>query len=180
MTSPAHDVRSIGLRADLELTLSCQAFLYQEAELLDRKQFDEWLLLLHPDLRYEIPVRLTVSSEHLDSEFSGDSVHLRDSFASIEMRVRRLQTEHAYAENPPSRTTRLITNVQASRIDETDVQVRSKFLLHRSQGGSTGYELIAGERLDVLHAAGGDTRLLTRVVYLSHTTLPTMNLGVFL
>ena len=65
-------------------------------------------------------------------------------------------------------------------IDETDVQVRSKFLLHRSQGGSTGYELIAGERLDVLHAAGGDTRLLTRVVYLSHTTLPTMNLGVFL
>lgn len=180
MSAQEHDVRRIVGETDVELTLSCQAFLYQEAELLDCRQFDDWLALLHPDLRYEIPVRLTVSSEHLDREFSRDSVHLRDSFASIEMRVRRLQTEHAYAENPPSRTTRLITNVQASRIDGTDVQVRSKFLLHRSHGGSTRYELVAGERHDVLHFAAEDTRLLTRVVYLSHTTLPTMNLGVFL
>jgi 3-phenylpropionate/cinnamic acid dioxygenase small subunit len=168
------------LRVDVELVLTVQAFLYREAELLDRRQFGEWLGLLHPELRYEIPVRLTVGSEHLDSEFSTDSVHLRDSFASIEMRVRRLETEHAFAENPPSRTTRLITNVQAMRIDDADVDARSKFMLYRAQGGSTVHELVTGERRDVLRLTDGRLSLLKRTVYLGHTTLPTMNLGVFL
>lgn len=166
---------------DSRLNAVCAAFLYREAELLDRRKFDDWLSMLHPDLVYEIPVRVTVGAEDLTNEFRADSVHTRDSYRSLEMRVRRLQTEHAFAENPPSRTARMVTNVQChARENEEDIEVRSKFLMHRSYGLSTNYELIAGDRHDLLRPAGNSFELLRRTVYLAHTTIPTINLGVFL
>jgi 3-phenylpropionate/cinnamic acid dioxygenase small subunit len=158
----------------------CAQFLCQEADLLDRRQFEPWLGLLHPDLQYVIPVRLTVNSDELDAEFSPHSVHSSDSYQSIEMRVRRLQTEHAFAENPPSRTNRLISNIAVRAHDEHDTDVRSKFLLYRSHGGSTTYELVTGTRHDVLRDVAGEFKLVRRTIYLAHTTLPTLNLGVFL
>ncbi len=159
---------------------ACTAFLLREAELLDWRQFEQWLDLLHPNLQYEIPVRVTVGSEELETEFARRGVHTRDSYESMEMRVRRLQTEHAFAENPPSRTTRIVTNVQAYLLDQNEFEVRSKFLLYRAQGSSTTHDLLAGDRHDVLRDIEGELKLFRRTVYLAHTTIPTMNLGVFL
>ncbi|MGI5219412.1 aromatic-ring-hydroxylating dioxygenase subunit beta [Nocardia sp. CA-290969] len=176
-TSPAEVDRT---QYDAGLNAVCAAFLYREAELLDRRKFDDWLSMLHPELIYEIPVRVTVGAEDLTNEFRTDSVHARDSYRSLEMRVRRLQTEHAFAENPPSRTSRMVTNVQSDARDDGDVEVRSKFLMHRSYGSSTNYELIAGDRHDLLRPAGASFHLVHRTVYLAHTTIPTINLGVFL
>jgi 3-phenylpropionate/cinnamic acid dioxygenase small subunit len=178
MTTSASTSREPGL--DPARKGACISFLYREAELLDRRQFEQWLGLLHPDLQYEIPVRVTVGSEDLDTEFTSRGVHTRDSYRSMEMRVRRLQTEHAFAENPPSRTTRLVTNVQAHPLGETEIDVWSKFLLYRSQGSATTHDLLAGDRHDVLTGIDGELKLAKRTVYLAHTTIPTMNLGVFL
>jgi 3-phenylpropionate/cinnamic acid dioxygenase small subunit len=157
----------------------CAAFLFEEAEYLDDRRFTDWINCLAPDLVYEVPVRVTRGLEARDGEFSRDAYHMRDSFASMQMRVNRLQTEHAFGEDPPSRTTRLINNVRVSPRDGGEADVKSNFLLYRAEGDSSNYELLAGERRDVLRQTDDGWKLARRHVRLAHTTLPA-SLGVFL
>ena len=47
-----------------------EQFLYQEAELLDERQFEDWLDLLTEDIRYWMPMRRNVKFGELDREFT--------------------------------------------------------------------------------------------------------------
>lgn len=156
-----------------------EEWLYAEAEALDDNDLEGWLTLLDPALHYTVPVRET------RRRGDGDGVsltfsHLDEDFASLELRVRRLlETKTAWAEDPPSRTRRLVTNVRVRREGDL-LQARSNLLLMRSRGDAPTYELISGERHDAL--AGGPAALLLRerVVVLDQATLGTVNLAVFL
>jgi 3-phenylpropionate/cinnamic acid dioxygenase small subunit len=163
-----------------EVYQQCADFLFKEAEYLDTRQFWEWLACMHEDLVYEMPVRVTRGPEARDAEFSRVGYHMKDSYKSIKMRVSRLYTEHAYAEDPPSRTQRLIANVRVPAVLGDRADVRSNFMCYRSQGDSVEYDLIVGERLDVLHNTADGWKLERRTVHLAHTTIGTANLGVFL
>jgi 3-phenylpropionate/cinnamic acid dioxygenase small subunit len=164
-----------------ELVVSeCAAFLYREAELLDANRFPEWIELLTEDLEYEVPIRLTRERTARDREFSPTGYHMLETRGSLQLRVNRLLTEHAWAEDPPSRTTRLVTNVRLAALDGESASVNSNLLLYRSQGDGVDYDLIAGARRDVLRRVDGDWKLARRRVLLAHTTLGTANLGVFL
>lgn len=106
---------------------------------------------------------------------------MKDTYASMKMRVTRLYTEHAYAEDPPSRTQRLVTNVRVHPIEQAGrYDVRSNFMCFRAQGDGIESDLIVGERLDILHDTTDGWKLAARTVHLAHTTLATANLGVFL
>lgn len=165
--------------ADLER--SCAQFLYREAELLDEVRYEEWLTsCLSPDLEYIIPTRTTRERAPDISEFSDESFHMKETFASMRMRVDRLLTEHAWAEDPPSRTRRVVTNIRVRELGEAEAGVRSYLTLYRSQWDTTDYDLILAERQDVLRLESGHWRLAKRVVLLTHTILGTANLGVFL
>ena len=160
---------------------ACAPFLFREAELLDDRRFSEWLeTCLSEDLEYLVPIRTTRESTSGTPEFSTTSFHQKDSYANMKVRVARLMTEHAWAEDPPSRTRRLVTNVRVRNLSGDEVEVRSNLMLYRSQGASTGHDLIVGERRDVLRMEVSGLRLRRRVVLLDHTTLGTANLGVFL
>ena len=50
---------SIRERADLQFEV--EQFLYQEAALLDAREFDKWLKLLTDDIHYWMPIRRTVN-----------------------------------------------------------------------------------------------------------------------
>ncbi len=158
----------------------CVAFLYHEAELLDANRFPEWMELLAEDLEYEVPIRLTRERTARDREFSPNGYHMRETRGSLQLRVNRLLTEHAWAEDPPSRTTRLVTNVRLAALEGESVSVNSNLLLYRSQGDRVEYDLLVGARRDVLRRVDGDWKLARRRVLLAHTTLGTSNLGVFL
>ncbi len=166
--------------ASAEVYRQCADFLFQEAEYLDTRRFREWLGLLAEDLVYEMPIRVTRGPEARDEEFSRKGFHMKDSYASMKMRVSRLYTEHAYAEDPPSRTQRLVTNVRVRSISDTEAGVRSNLLCYRSQGDSMEYDLLVGERLDVLRNTPDGWRLARRTFHMAHTTIGTANLGVFL
>ena len=56
--------------ARLLLKNEIEEFLYQEAELLDGRNFEEWLDLLTDDIRYWMPMRRNVKSSELDREFT--------------------------------------------------------------------------------------------------------------
>lgn len=167
--------------AGAELERSCAQFLYREAELLDEADYTGWIdTCVSQELEYLIPIRTTRERASGISEFSREAFHMRDTYASMRVRVDRLATEHAWAEDPPSRTRRLVTNIRVRELEPGEVEVRSYLMLHRSQWDTTDHDLLVAERHDILRAEAGDWRLRRREVRLNHTILGTPNLGIFL
>lgn len=164
-----------------EVERACQQFLFREAELLDGNDFTRWVeTCLSKDLNYRIPIRTTRERHSGISEFSEIGFHMQETHASMQVRVKRLLTEQAWAEDPPSRTRRLVSNVRVRELAANMVEVKSYLMLYRSQGETADYDLLVAERQDTLRLEQGEWHLLRRSVLLDHTILPTPNLGIFL
>lgn len=171
---------------DLQTRLAVQDLLVLEAELLDDREFEAWLSLFTPDVEYTAPIRVTRKSPAPD--IIEEIGHFDDTFGSLNLRIRRLRTDVAWAEDPPSLTRRLVTNVRirtvadaelgAATVEELDV--RSNLLLYRSRGGRGAHDLIVGERHDRLRLVDGEWRIARRKAVLDQASLSTKNLGVFL
>ena len=159
--------------------------LYQEAELLDEGRYREWLALLAEDVRYQVPVRVTKERgpEGGVSGVMGGMFHLDEDYTSLEMRVARLETGFAWAEDPPSRLRHFVTNVRLGEPRPTpkgeESDVRSNLLVFRSRWDRPDYTLLSAERRDVWRREEGGWRLARRTVILDSTTLPTHNLAFF-
>lgn len=86
-------------------------FLYEEAALLDQLRLNEWGDRLATDLVYTAPLRHTrLGVDHAQS-FVRSVQHFHDDYRSVMGRILRLSGKSAWAEDPPSRTRRLVTNV---------------------------------------------------------------------
>ncbi len=82
--------------------------------------------------------------------------HLHESRGSLMLRVAKIRTGLLQTENPPSRTVRLISNVQVEPAADAvtqDYSVRSAFLLYR-QRRQRQVEILAGHRPRPLDARG--------------------------
>lgn len=159
--------------------------LYKEAELLDEGLYRQWLGLLAEDVLYRVPVRVTKerSPEGGVSGVMEGMYHLDEDYTSLEMRVARLETGFAWAEDPPSRLRHFITNVRIGDPQPTErgeeSEVRSNLLVFRSRWDRPDYTLIAAERRDVWRHSPVGWRLARRTVILDSATLPTHNLAFF-
>lgn len=155
-------------------------FLHREAELLDDRRFEEWLSLLTGDVDYRIPTRITRDRSSTEPEFSTDSYHLAADFGALAFRIARLTNEFAYAEEPPSRTRRMVGNIRPTPGPSAgETVVRSNLLVVRGRWDQPS-TLLAAERYDVLRRVDDDLKLARRIVYLDHTSLPTQNLALLL
>jgi 3-phenylpropionate/cinnamic acid dioxygenase small subunit len=155
-------------------------FAYREAQLLDDRLHREWMALLTDDIRYVMPVRVTSAHSLTDSAMD-DMAHFDEDHYSLEKRVSRFETEHAWAEDPPSRTRRFVTNVRGwhSEAPEEFVVV-SNLLLFRSRGDIHDHDLLSARRTDVLRREAGTLKLARREVLVDESVLRTQNLAVFL
>lgn len=155
-------------------------FLYREAECLDTGRFEDWLGMMTDDIQYQMPVRLT--RERGDApDRSEDMKFFWDDRSTLELRVRRLRTDFAWAEDPPSRTRHFVSNVRITQASTPDVlQVRSYVLIYRNRGDVPNYELISGERQDVLRRIdSGALKLARREFTIDQAMLGVKNLGIF-
>lgn len=157
------------------------AFLYREAQLLDRRQWVEWLELWDEQAVYRMPQRVT-PDRGAGSEWVDSMAYLDETKASLRTRVARLQTTSAWAETPPSRTRHLISNVQVAPPgpDLTVVAVTSVFLVLRSHRDLAAVEQLFGERQDLLRWTGETWKILQRIIYPDQTVLDMPNLSIFL
>lgn len=169
-----------GTDVDADLLTACEQFLYREAQFLDDGELHAWLDLLTEDVGYRVPRRVTRERGAEQSEISEEGFLYREDFGTLETRVERYDREYAWAENPPSRTRRLVTNVRIQEADENEVSVRSNLLLYRNQGDDTDHDLIACERFDTVRRTDDGLRLADRTVHLDQTILATRNLSFFL
>jgi p-cumate 2,3-dioxygenase beta subunit len=105
-------------------------FLYHEAALLDAWCLQEWLELLTDDVIYEIPATDTPDGDARQTLFL-----IADNASRVHARVRQLLGKSAWAENPRSRTRRLITNVRLCGITDDTIQVAANFAVYRLRLG---------------------------------------------
>jgi 3-phenylpropionate/cinnamic acid dioxygenase small subunit len=160
--------------------VECYEFLVREAEHLDNNEMHEWLDLMDPEVSYEMPVRIT-RERSAGLGFSTDGFHMFEDWHSLQTRVVRLDSDFAWAEDPPSRTRRFVTNIRVAAGPADDqVGVKSNLLLYRGRFDSPGHQLLSAERQDVLRRTDEGLKLLRRVVLLDHTTVGTPNLGIIL
>ena len=164
--------------------LAAHQFLVEEAALLDAGDFDGWLALLAEDIRYAMPVRVT-TARGAGFDTLPDMGHFDEDLYALRKRVQRLATDHAWTEDPPSRTRHFVTNVRtfAPGADGA-LRVESALLLFRSRGDTREADLISCGREDVLRPdpAGpfAGYRLARREITVDESVLRTQNLAIFL
>jgi 3-phenylpropionate/cinnamic acid dioxygenase small subunit len=164
----AHGRRGAGARRSVDLTAStglrpatadethrCAQFLFLEAALLDGGDMTAWAKLLAPDIVYWIPLL----SDYRDPEDELNIVY--DDLSKIRDRIERLAGGYAFAQDPPSRTTRLIGNVRAWRSDD-GFTTESAFVLHELRPEATPVQTLSGRYLHDLRAADGESGFVIR------------------
>jgi 3-phenylpropionate/cinnamic acid dioxygenase small subunit len=120
-----------------ELRQKAEDFLYLEAELLDDRRLREWLGLFTEDARYCMPIRYNPLErpDDLIQELSNpnEAYYFNDTKESLRIRVERLYSKQAWAEMPPSRTRRLISNVRLKKDDGSEIEAHCNFIVYRTR-----------------------------------------------
>lgn len=116
---------------ELLLHREVEAFLFQEAALLDEWRLDDWLGLFTEDARYLVPATDTPKADPRETLGL-----ISDDMTRLRARVERLKSRHAHREFPWSRTRRLITNVRITKIVGEEIFVVASFLVYRVRSGN--------------------------------------------
>jgi p-cumate 2,3-dioxygenase beta subunit len=102
-------------------------FLYAEAALLDEWRLDEWLALFDEERgAFYIP-----STDVPDSVPGRALFLIADDMPRLRSRVRQLLSGLTWAENPPSRTRHMISNVRIVGESEDATLVTANFVVYR-------------------------------------------------
>jgi 3-phenylpropionate/cinnamic acid dioxygenase small subunit len=169
------------LKADME------DFLYAEADLLDERRFRDWLNLLADDIIYFMPIRRNVKfGQHAQRENtvqgSGISWFDEDKW-TLTKRVDQILTGVHYAEEPLSRISHMVSNVQIRRVvpsldDPREVEVRCRFLVYQNRIEYETYTFV-GKRTDLLRKTEDGWKIARREILLDQNVLQAKNLSTF-
>lgn len=165
------------------LQQAIEQFLYYEARLLDDRRLDEWHALLADDIHYFMPTRYNRLKREAGREFSGprEAALFDEDKVSLAQRIRRLKTGMAWAEDPPSRTRHLVSNVMIRPTSTPgEYEVECYYLLYRSRL-EREVETFVGMRHDLLRRTETPVgwQIARRTIILDQATLLARNLSFF-
>lgn len=178
---------------DQDLIRGVEQFLYREARMLDERRFHEWLGLFTDDVHYSMTARTNryprsskaiamLDADRYDEEdlAGADELGLFDEdIKTLAARVARLDTGMAWAEDPPSRTRHLITNIEIVRgTSGSELTVHCNFIVYRSRG-ETEQDFYVGARQDQLRRVDGAWKIANRRLILDQNVLTAKNLSIF-
>lgn len=151
-------------------------FLIEEAHLLDSALYKEWVELLANDVMVTMPVRQTLSRKRGDGR--GQLYWLYDDKEALTFKALRFLGDSAWADDPPSRIRRMVTNV---RVHETAVPgeylVQSYLQLQRNIGNQHNFTTFCARRDDILRKSGAGWLIAQRDILLDQAVLGQPNLG---
>src|SRR6266705_3439963 len=161
-----------------DLIREVEQFLYREARLLDDRRFHDWLTLFTDDVRYWMAARTNRYPRRskaiaiLDPDrYVEDDITKEDELAIFDEtkatlggRVARLDTGMAWAEDPPSRTRHLITNIEVEPGEgASEVKVYANFMVYRNRS-ETEQDFYVGGRQDILRKVDGAWKIARRKI----------------
>jgi 3-phenylpropionate/cinnamic acid dioxygenase small subunit len=169
------------LKADIE------DFYFQEADLLDERKFRDWLDILAEDITYFMPIRRNVKfGQHASRENTklGEGISWFDEDKwTLTKRVEQILTGVHYAEEPLSRITHMVSNVQikSARPDverPSEIDVTSRFLIYQNRVEYETYTFV-GRRNDTLRLTDHGWKVAKREILLEQNILLAKNLTMF-
>lgn len=148
-------------------------FLYEEADILSSWRWDDWLDLFVEGARYEIPTYDAIGLDGRVAQF-----FIADDWPLLQARITRMKSRNAHAENPPSHTSRLISNVRHD-VDGSVVRVRANFVVHRVRDRLM--DPYVGQYDHVMELVDGELRFkLRRAILLPEMVRPGTRLSFIL
>lgn len=167
--------------ADADTHFLASQFYFLEAELLDDGRFADWLEMLAPELHYWAPVRTNRvrRQQALSVASPGQAAYYDETKESLAWRIRRYDSGMAWAEDPPSRTRHLVSNVTVRERSDGLLTARSAFLVYRNRLHDE-VDLYAGGRTDVLRRGGvHGFEVVKRTILLEQNVLLMKNISTF-
>lgn len=140
-------------------------FLFHEAAVLSKPDYDAWLAMFEPGARYEIP-----TTDYLGEDLQTAGSFVVDDWDLILARVKRLKSRKAHAENPASRIQRMISNVRLFENGDDDFRVHAAFVVHRARDGE--FNTYVGWYDHLIASTDEGFRLRRRRSILGHERLP--------
>jgi p-cumate 2,3-dioxygenase beta subunit len=135
-------------------------FLIAEADLLDTWRLREWLALFDPEATgYYMP-----TTDLPDGDPGNDLFLIADDMGKLRSRVDQLLSGVTWAENPRSRTRRMISNVKIDSADGDILRIRANFVVYRMR--FQNIDPYIGEYRYKLRATGDTLTILERRVVL--------------
>lgn len=158
-----------------------EQFLYREARLLDHERWDDWLALMAEDIHYWMPTMENRRRADKNGAYAEDRGALyNDSLLDLTRRVTRFKQPSAWAEDPPTRHTHVVSGIEVYQGEkEGELIVHSTFVNYRSRVEKDN-DLLIGRREDVLRVDGDSFRIARRKIIITQSVLMAKNLNTFL
>ena len=170
----------------LLLKQEIEDFLYHEADLLDERRYEDWLALVAKDVRYWMPMRRNVKVGEPEREFTraGQDINWFDEGKeTLTRRVKQILTGMHWAEEPVSRISHVVSNVQLLEVNPSaaapaEATVKCRFLIYRNRV-ETETDFLVGKREDLLRRVDSQWKIARRKIVLDQNVLLTKNLTFF-
>lgn len=143
-------------------------FLYKEARIMDEHIYDQWEALWTDDGLYWVPI----GGDNTDPKKDVSAIYAKRE--DIANRIERLKTDMAWAQDPKSHLSRVISNVEYEETPEGEVLVHSNFNLteHRRRSQNTWLNTWAGRSVHKLRRENGSFKIAYKKVVLVNSDEP--------
>ena len=172
MTLATNDLQQALERLLLERDV--ERFLYEEAQLLDERNYNAWLNLLAEDIHYHMPIRRNIKFGEWARENTNSDYEISwfdEGKRTLAGRVRQLNTGVHWAEEPPSRFRHIVSNVRVGEMQGDEVPVKSNFFTYTNRLKDE-VNMFVGERHDLVRR-DPDTgwKIVKRMILLDQNVL---------
>ena len=135
-----------------------EQFIYHEAQLMDEHRYDEWLALWSDDALYWAPS----GRDEIDPEREISLIY--DDRVRLQVRIARLKSGFAHAQEPKSRMRRVVSNIVIEEAENGEITASSNFMLAELRRGKQ--DIFAGRTIHRLRPHNGGFLLVTKKVLL--------------
>jgi 3-phenylpropionate/cinnamic acid dioxygenase small subunit len=145
-----------------------EQFLYLEAQLMDEHRYDEWLALWAEDALYWVPT----GRDEVNPQREISLIY--DDWARLQVRIARLKSGFAHAQEPRSRMRRVISNLVVEEAEAGEILTHSNFLLAELRRGKQ--DIFAGRTIHRLRPRENSFKIVFKKVLLVNNDEPIDNL----
>ena len=167
------EARAPGAMVATTIDDEVQRVLFHEARLLDDRRYDEWLALFAAECLYWVPSR----SEPGDPRFE-TGIYLDDRRRLLD-RVAMIRTGHLHAQIPPSRTRRMLANIEQWAAADGGLRARANVVIWEYRKGEIrAYP--GWQAYEIVRDPAGALALATKIVCLLDCDAPQGNYAFIL
>ncbi|MFA5631545.1 MAG: aromatic-ring-hydroxylating dioxygenase subunit beta [Porticoccaceae bacterium] len=146
----------------MTLKESVEKFLFEEADLLDRWQLNDWEALLTDDAEYLVPPIGLKDIE--ETSYDTTLFIIADDRAMLGARVERMSGKNAYCENPRSNIRHLVSNVRVLEESGDTLSAVANFCVYRVRRSQITQYM--GQYRYLLKRDGDSFRIRRKTAYL--------------